>query len=133
MYVHKYLENMNEVETKKANFLLEVAKKLGMNLSGYKIFSIEQNNKYIILYVDGFDFHLQVSLDDTKPNVYCYFANMVNGNDSKILIEGKSLSELETWHIQQDMIAHDEFECPVCSHIWGDEDNAKDCCNNNKI
>ena len=93
-------ETMTDWELDKANFLIQTARKLGMNLKGYGEVSVNQNSGYTYLWSEDYPFtlYMPISCELDKESVYVLYTNMENGDEiEESLVEFEDIDAIYRW------------------------------------
>ena len=93
-------ETMTDWELDKANFLIQSARQLGMNLKGYGEVSVNQNSGYTYLWSEDYPFtlYMPISCELDKESVYVLYTNMENGDEiEESLVEFEDIDAIYRW------------------------------------
>jgi hypothetical protein len=96
-------ENFCEWELDKANYLIKVARRLGMNTKGYGELNVNPNSGYTYLWLEDYCFTLfmPISCELKKSEIYALWINSNDGHEEEIsLTEETILEDLENWCVQ---------------------------------
>ena len=93
-------KNMCAWELEKAGYLITVAGKIGMDVSGYGSLDVNPNSGYTYLWLEdyGFTLYMPISCELQESDVYAIWSNPNDGEETeKSLDEFNGLSEIEDW------------------------------------
>lgn len=93
-------ETMTDWELDKANFLIQTARKLGMNLKFYGEVSVNQNSGYTYLWSECYPFtlYMPITCELDKENVYVLYTNIRNGDEiEESLVEFEDIDAIYRW------------------------------------
>lgn len=93
-------ETMTDWELDKANFLIQTARQLGMNLKGYGELSVNQNSGYTYLWSEDYPFtlYMPITCELDKESIYVLYTNMENGDEiEESLVEFEDIDSIYRW------------------------------------
>jgi hypothetical protein len=93
-------DKMTNWELDKANFLIQSARKLGMNLQGYGEVAVNQNSGYTYLWCEDYQFtlYMPISCELDKESVYVLWSNPTDGEEiEESLVEFETISDIYRW------------------------------------
>ena len=105
--------NMCTWELQKAGYLLTVAGKLGMDVSGYGELAINLHSGYTYLWLEDYCFtlYMPISCKLKEEDVCVLWDNPINGEETeKSLSEFNVLSDIEDWATELYNKAESEWE-----------------------
>lgn len=93
-------DKMTNWELDKANFLIQSARKLGMNLQGYGEVAVNQNSGYTYLWCEDYQFtlYMPISCELDKENIFVLWTNSINGEEvEESLVEFEDIDAIYRW------------------------------------
>lgn len=92
-------ETMCDWELDKANFLIQTARQLGMNLQSYGEVSVNQNSGYTYLWSEDYPFSLfmPISCDLKREDVYVIYTSHDGEEIEESLYHFEDLDDIMYW------------------------------------
>jgi hypothetical protein len=93
------LNNMVDWERTKAMYLIEVARRLGMDSSGYGEIGVNKNTGYTYLWLEDYNFtlYLPINCDLKVEDVMVLWTNSNTGEETEINLNDNTLNDLIVW------------------------------------
>jgi len=94
------LNKMCEWEQEKALFIVQIAKKLGIDTSGYGELAVNITSGYTYLWLEDYNFtlYMPINCNLDKSDVWALHTDSENGNESEYqLKDDTTLEDLTQW------------------------------------
>jgi len=94
------LTEMTNWELDKANFIIQQARAIGMDMNGYGEVSVNQNSGYVYLWAEDYPFtlYMPISCELNKESVFVLWTNPEDGEEiDESLVEFEDIQVIYRW------------------------------------